>query len=103
LADLVELQTRFARNKDFAMVGICLDPKAKGAEIDRTLGRHGIKWSQIHDGLGWETGPAKVWGIEGLPATFLIGRTGRFIAIDPVAPDLVALVSKALATPLRSR
>ncbi len=101
LPDLVELHARFGKRGDFAMVGINLDARSRSREIDRTLSRFGVRWPQVHDGLAWESGPAKVWTIEGLPATFLVGRNGRFVAIDPVAPDLVALVDKALATPRR--
>lgn len=103
LPDLVEVHARYGARTDFALVGINLDPRSKAQEIDRTLARFGVRWPQVHDGLGWESGPAKVWSIEGLPATFLIGRDGKLAAIDPVAPDLIPLVAKALSAAPRRR
>lgn len=103
LPELTALHRRLGARRDFRMVGVCLDPQARAADVARAIQRRGLAWPQIFDGMGWESGPAKVWEVTSLPASFVVGRDGRIFEIDPVGADVAAAVTAALAAPAPKR
>lgn len=103
IPEIVAVRNRFRSAKDFRVVGVCLDSKDNSRAVRRAIADWKIDWPQIHDGLGWDSGPVKVWKIEGLPVTALVGRDGAIVEMDPVV-SLGQSVAAALAKrPLKSR
>jgi peroxiredoxin len=76
------------------VIGISLDEDR--AALERFIRSHDIRWAQIFDGKGWESPLARQYGINSIPATFLIDRDGRIIAKNLRGEDLMTSVSKAL-------
>jgi hypothetical protein len=57
-----------------------------------------MTWQQYFDGKGWENKIASKYGIQSIPATFLLDRDGKIIASDLRGEALTAAVEKAVAT-----
>ena len=41
-----------------------------------------MPWPQYFDGKGWQNQIAAKFGIQSIPATFLIGKDGNIVATD---------------------
>ena len=78
----------------FEVIGISLD-RDKGRMVDYTK-KNGMPWPQYFDGLGWDNKIAAQYGIQSIPATFLIGPDGTIIGKDLRGHALEAAVTKAL-------
>ena len=64
-------------DKGFQVVGVSFDGEAeawKGA-----IEKYGIKWLNMSDLKGWECEASKVYGINSIPFTLLIGQDGIII------------------------
>lgn len=62
-------------DKGFEVIGISLDSDKD--KLEGFLEREGIAWPQYFDGKGWDNELAARYGIESIPATFLIGPDGQ--------------------------
>jgi thiol-disulfide isomerase/thioredoxin len=81
--------------KGFDIVGISLD-----SDRDKLTGfikEKGMNWSQYFDGQGWQTKLAQVYGINSIPATYLLDGEGKIIARDLRGAALEEAVAKALS------
>jgi hypothetical protein len=56
-----------------------------------------MPWPQCFDGKGWETDFVQKYGIQGIPATFLVGKDGKVVATNLRGPALDAELGKLLA------
>ena len=56
-----------------------------------------LKWpDHVSDLKKWETIPAKMYGVSGIPKTFLIDRDGKIAAVNPRGPLLEQELKKLL-------
>jgi hypothetical protein len=55
-----------------------------------------LTWPQFFDGQGWQNKLAVKYGIERIPATYLLDRQGIIMAMDLRGEALPAAVAKAL-------
>ncbi len=60
--------------KGFEILGISLDQSE--ASFEGYIEEQGITWPQIFDGKGWKSSVGQRYGINSIPATFLIDRKG---------------------------
>jgi thiol-disulfide isomerase/thioredoxin len=82
-------------DKGFEIIGISLDQdQARLADFTKSMN---MTWPQIFDGQGWQNKLAVKYGIESIPATFLLDGEGKIIGRDLRGEDLPAAVAKALA------
>jgi peroxiredoxin len=72
--------------KGFEIVGVSLD-KDQG-KLTAFTKEHGMTWAQYFDGQGWQNKLAQQYGIEAIPATFLLDQQGNIIAKDLRGPAL---------------
>ena len=56
-----------------------------------------MTWPQFFDGQGWQNKLAVKYGVEGIPATFLLDGDGKIIGRDLRGDELQAAVVRALA------
>jgi len=64
----------------FEIVGISLDQKRDA--LDAFLAKNkAMTWRQHFDGNGWKNAVAVAWGIQSIPATYLIGPDGKIAAV----------------------
>ena len=78
----------------FDIIGVSLDQdKAKLTDFTKNMN---MTWPQYFDGLGWGNKLAEKYGIESIPATFLLDHSGVIIGADLSGAALEAAVAKAL-------
>jgi len=82
-------------DKGFEIIGVSLDDD-QGKLTSFTKSMH-MTWPQYFDGKGWQNKLAVKYGIESIPATFLINGEGKIIGKDLRGEDLQNAVAKALA------
>jgi peroxiredoxin len=83
--------------KGFEIIGISLD-KEEDALTSFTKKR-AMPWQQFFDGKGWENKLAVQYGIQSIPATFLLDKQGKIAAKDLRGEALDKEVAKLLAKP----
>jgi len=66
--------------KGFEIVGVSLDQDR--AKLDAFLKEKNITWRQYFDGQGWQNKVSTKYGIDSIPATFLLDGEGKIIAKD---------------------
>jgi peroxiredoxin len=83
------------KSKNFTVLGVSLDQdKAKWLEA---IKKDGLAWSHVSDLKYWNNAVAAQFGIQSIPASFLIDPTGKIVARDLRGADL----DKFLATNLK--
>ena len=83
------------KNKNFTVLGVSLDQdKAKWLEA---IKKDGLAWSHVSDLKYWNNEVAVQFGIQSIPANFLIDPNGVVIGRDLRGEDLV----KALAAVIK--
>tara|TARA_R110002096_G_scaffold147671_8_gene307634 strand:+ start:816 stop:1721 length:906 start_codon:yes stop_codon:yes gene_type:complete len=82
------------RESGFEVVGISLD-QDKNA-LENYISEHEMTWPQYFDGKGWGNEIAGKFGIQGIPATFLIGKDGKIAATNLRGDDLEKKVTELL-------
>jgi len=80
--------------KGFDIIGVSLDEDR--AKLDSYTKDQGMTWSQFFDGQRWQNKLAVKYGVQSIPATFLLDGEGKIIARDLRGDDLEAAVAKAL-------
>jgi peroxiredoxin len=83
------------KTKNFTVLGVSLDQdKAKWLEA---IKKDGLAWNHVSDLKYWNNAVAAQFGIQSIPASFLIDPTGKIVARDLRGADL----DKFLATNLK--
>jgi peroxiredoxin len=79
----------------FEIIGISLDKdREKLASFTK---EKNMAWPQYFDGLGWQNKLAVKYGVNSIPATYLLDGQGTIIGKDLRGEDLEQAVAKALA------
>jgi len=78
----------------FEIIGVSLDQDRQKL-LDFTQ-QQKMTWSQFFDGQGWGNKLAAKYGVESIPATFLLDANGKIIGRDLRGDDLTQAVAKAL-------
>jgi peroxiredoxin len=80
--------------KNFTVLGVSLDQKKD--KWQEAIAKDNLAWTHISDLAGWESIPARDYGIQSIPANFLIDPSGKVIARDLRGPDLDAKLAEVL-------
>ncbi len=78
----------------FEVVGLSVDSKKK--DWLKAIKALKMKYTQVNDNGGWNSAAAAQYGVEAIPATFLIDKKGRIAAIDAEGADLEAKIAELL-------
>ena len=78
----------------FEVIGISLDQDEQ--KLKSFLKAKEIPWVQYFDGKGWQNKLAAKYGIDSVPATFLLDRQGKIIGQDLRGEALEEALTKAL-------
>jgi peroxiredoxin len=81
-------------DQGFDVMGVSLDDDQP--QLEKFLKANSMTWSQFFDGQGVKNKLALKYGIEAIPATFLLDGDGKIIGKDLRGDELEAAVSKAL-------
>lgn len=82
-------------DQGFEVIGISLD--SDRGRLDDFLKQHKMPWPQFFDGEGWRNKLAQRYGVNSIPATYLIGTDGKIIGKNLRGMALERAVGKALA------
>lgn len=95
-AELPNVQAVYQKyhGRGFEVIGISLDQDR--AKLDAFLKAKDMTWPQLFDGLGWGNKLAAKYGIQSIPATYLLDGQGKIIAKDLRGDLLEQAVAKAL-------
>jgi thiol-disulfide isomerase/thioredoxin len=66
-------------------IGVSLDePKEDGGldKLKEFVTRNGINWPQYYQGKGWESDFSRSWGINAIPALFVVDQEGKLYSIN---------------------
>jgi len=72
-------------DKGVEFVGISLDsPKEEGGldELKRFVAQNEVPWPQYYQGKGWESEFSKSWGINAIPALFVVDAEGKLFSVN---------------------
>jgi thiol-disulfide isomerase/thioredoxin len=97
--NLVETYEKF-HDKGFEVLGVTLDSANAEEKIKTVTGENKMTWRQIFDGKGWGAEIAVLYGVDSIPATYLVdGDTGVILATggNLRKPKLAATIEAALA------
>ncbi len=78
----------------FEIVGISLD--SDKAKLEKFIETKKMPWQQYFDGKGWENKLAGKYGVNSIPATYLLDGEGKIIAKNLRGEALEEAVAKAL-------
>ena len=79
----------------FEIIGISLD--SDRSKLDKFVKEKNMPWQQFFDGNGWENKLAQQYGVNSIPATYLLDREGKIIGKGLRGADLEKAVAGALA------
>ena len=92
--ELKAVYAAYSKNPKFAMIGLSLD---KTVEAPRDYARkEGMPWPQGFLGDWADTKLPARYGVEGIPAIFLLDPAGNIFATGLRGPDINAVVGAAL-------
>lgn len=83
----------------FEVLGISLDEGSR-EKLVAFIKRNGMTWRHVHDGGGWDSPIAKLYGVSSIPHCLLVdGDTGEVVATgrNLHGPGLSGFIGKALA------
>ncbi len=80
--------------KGFEIIGISLD--SDKSKLTSFLEKQKMTWRQYFDGKGWGNKLAGKYGVNSIPATFLLDGEGKIIAANLRGEELETAVAKAI-------
>lgn len=82
---------REVQNERFAIVTVSLDMESTRSLLDQTVAKFGLTVPIVADFRGWESPLAAAWGIQGIPANFLLSPEGVILLRDLHGEELVEI------------
>ena len=82
------------KDKGFEVFGVSLD--SKKANWLKAIKQDKIKYTQVNDTGGWNSTVAATFGVEQIPTSFLLDKTGKIVAIDLMGKALENKVMELL-------
>ena len=80
---VVEVYKKY-KGKGFDVFSVSLDKQDGKQKWIDAIAKDGLEWdSHVSDLQFWNSAPAGVYGVRSIPKTFLIGRDGKIVAINP--------------------
>lgn len=83
------------KDKNFTILGVSLDKdKDKWQEA---ITHDKLSWQHVSDLQGWESSVAALYGVQSIPANFLLDPSGKIIAVNLRGEDLERTLAGTLA------
>ena len=82
------------KDKNFTVYGVSLDHD-KNAWI-KAIEKDGLNWPQVSDLKFWDSAPAKLYGIRGIPGNVLLDPSGKIVARNLRGEDLEKKLAELL-------
>jgi peroxiredoxin len=68
------------KDKNFTVLGVSLDQPGKKDLWLQAIEKDGLTWTHVSDLKFWDNAVAKQYGIQSIPANYLIDPTGKIVA-----------------------
>ncbi len=81
-------------SKGLEILGISLDNNAEARKL--AVKQDKLEWIQLNDNKGWNAPSANAYGVDAIPASFLIDKDGIIHSIDIVGSELETQVKALL-------
>ncbi len=91
--NLVKLYNQY-KDKGFDIFGVSLDRRRQ--EWLDAIEDDGLEWHQVSDVTGWENPIAKMYGVQSIPASLLIGPDGKIVAKNLRGDELAKKLAELL-------
>lgn len=91
--NVVKAYTTF-KSKNFDILGVSLDTDE--AKWQSAVKADNLSWTQVSDLGGWKSGIVSLYGIEAIPANFLLDPEGKVIATNLTGAKLESTLSEVL-------
>lgn len=89
--DLVKLYDKY-KGQNFEIVGISVDiEKVKWLQA---IEKDKLKHPQLIDPKGFDAKSITIFGVKGIPSTYLFNTSGKLIAINPTEAQIIAQIKK---------
>ncbi|KFF03707.1 thiol:disulfide interchange protein [Flavobacterium hydatis] len=82
-------------SKGLNIIGVSLDKEAKAWK--EAIAKDNLTWTQVSNLKFWEEPIAAQYGVQSIPATFILDATGKVVAQDLRGDELRAKVLELLA------
>jgi thiol-disulfide isomerase/thioredoxin len=98
IAEMPKMKELYAKYKDQGVefIGVSLDAPGDGLDkLKKYVDGNGISWPQYYQGNAWDSEFSLSWGINAIPALFVIDADGKLHAtearsrLDTLIPELV--------------
>jgi thiol-disulfide isomerase/thioredoxin len=100
--EMPRLKKLYAEYKDKGVefIGVSLDPKEGGLEkLKAYVAKEGISWPQYFQGDGWDSKFSLSWGINEIPAVFVVDQEGKLFSVE-IGGILETMIPELLNRPL---
>lgn len=91
--DLVKIYPKY-KDKGFEIFSVSLDDERD--KWIKAIARDRITWLQVIDNGGWYAPTAIKWGINAIPTSYLIDKTGKLVAMDLEGKELEKAIKELL-------
>ncbi|MCC7478100.1 TlpA family protein disulfide reductase [bacterium] len=81
LPNLLNVTSPLRKQGKMNLFSVSLDYKGQTEQdLNKVISEHDLDYPVIYDGGGWDTVQSKEWGINSIPATFLLDPQGNIVA-----------------------
>ncbi|TDQ09234.1 TlpA disulfide reductase family protein [Pedobacter metabolipauper] len=84
------------KDKNFTVLGVSLDQPGKKDLWLQAIEKDGLTWTHVSDLKYWNNEVSKMYGIQAIPANFLIDPTGKIVAKDIRGEELQKKLAEIL-------
>ncbi len=85
--------------KGFEILGISLDEDREA--FDKCIADRKMTWRHHFDGKGWKNEVAQAYGVNSIPATYLVGKDGKVVAVGLRGEKLEKELARLLASDVK--
>ena len=87
IAEIPNMKKIYAEYKDKGVefIGVSLDQKKEDGGLDKLkdyVKENDLQWPQYYQGKGWESEFSRSWGIDSIPAVFVVDTEGKLYSVD---------------------
>jgi thiol-disulfide isomerase/thioredoxin len=93
IPSVIKLYNKY-KNKGFEVVAVSID--SKRSQWLKAVKYFKMKYTSLLDPKGWEADVISTYQIEGIPATYLLDKDGKIVAVDAEGAALESMVVKLL-------
>jgi peroxiredoxin len=85
---------RMFKDKNFTILSVSLDTKK--SSWAEAIVHDNLTWNHISDLKGWNSAPAALYGVEAIPANFLVNPAGTVVAVNLAGDSLIHKLKEVL-------